>query len=63
MKVDRLKQAGSPELDGRLNKESDMEIYGLIIGLVIVVPLFVRVWAADEPDAEDQAKTLMGALD
>lgn len=35
----------------------------MIIGLVIVAPLFVWVWLADEPDAEDQAKTLMGALD
>jgi hypothetical protein len=40
-----------------------MEIYGLIIGLAVVVPLFALVWMADEPDAEDKAKTLMGALD
>jgi len=39
-----------------------MEIYGLIIGLVIVVPLFALVWKEDKPDEED-AKTLMGALD
>lgn len=38
-------------------------IYGLIAGLVVVVPMFVLVCLADEPDAEEQAKTLMGALD
>lgn len=47
----------------QFNKEKEMEIYGLIIGLVIVVPLFARVWMADEPDTEEQAKTLLGALD
>lgn len=50
--------------DRQPNKENNMDwIYGLIIGLVIVVPMFVFVWMADEPDAEEQAKTLMGALD
>lgn len=40
-----------------------MEIYGLIIGLVIVVPLFIGVCMADKPDTEEQAKTLLGAMD
>lgn len=40
-----------------------MEIYGLIIGLVVVVPLFALVWMADKPADEEDSKTLMGALD
>lgn len=46
-----------------MNKEKNMEIYGLIIGLVIVVPLFIGVCMADKPDTEEQAKTLLGAMD
>lgn len=38
-------------------------IYGLIIGLVVVSPMFALVWLADKPADKEDDKTLLGALD
>ena len=38
-------------------------IIGLLVGLVVMVPMFVRLWRVDSQRDKEDDKTLLGALD
>ncbi len=38
-------------------------IIGMLIGLAVMVPMFIKLWRADSPRDKEDDKILLGALD